>query len=114
MTKTRNFKDSTWLHILLWLVLISVVMLPRLLNLDIFIGPDELAIWGWGNRFAQVLAQGDWNNILIGDGYPAVTVMWIHTIGITLKWLWLQVTGTGTSFEQVIELVSRIKVLPYI
>jgi hypothetical protein len=87
-----------------WLILVALVMLPRVLNLDIFVGPDELAIWGWGNRFAQVLWQGDWQHMLIGDGYPAVTVMWGHAIGISLKWLWLWLTGAGQPFIEVIGL----------
>jgi hypothetical protein len=79
-------------------------MLPRLLNLDTFIGPDEKAIWGWGNHFALELSEGNWHLLLIGDGYPAVTLMWLNTIGIALKWLWLQVSGQALPFTEVIGL----------
>jgi 4-amino-4-deoxy-L-arabinose transferase-like glycosyltransferase len=90
--------------LLFFVTLTTLVMLPRLLNLDTFVGPDELAIWGWGNKFALVLSQGKWDQTLIGDGYPAVTLMWLHTTGITLKWLWMWVSGVQTPFEQVIGL----------
>jgi hypothetical protein len=79
-------------------------MLPRLLNLNTFIGPDEKAIWGWGNKFALTLFQGDWRDMLIGDGYPAVTLMWANSIGVGLKWLLLRFGGTGLPFEEVVGL----------
>lgn len=91
-------------QLVLWVVLISIVMLPRLLNLNTFIGPDEKAIWGWGNKFALTLFQGDWRDMLIGDGYPAVTLMWANSIGVGLKWLLLHFGGTGLPFEEVIGL----------
>jgi hypothetical protein len=91
-------------NVFLGIALISVVMLPRLLNLDTFIGPDEKALWGWGNKFALTLSQGDWRETLIGDGYPAVTLMWVNTVGVGLKWLWLHVQGAGLPFVEVIGL----------
>jgi hypothetical protein len=91
-------------NVFLGMALISVVMLPRLLNLDTFIGPDEKALWGWGNKFALTLSQGEWRETLIGDGYPAVTLMWVNTIGVGLKWLWLHVQGAGLPFVEVIGL----------
>ena len=78
-------------NVLLWIALIGIVMLPRVLNLDTFIGPDEKILWGWGNHFALALSQGDWRETLTGDGYPAVTLMWVNTLGVALKWLWLHV-----------------------
>jgi hypothetical protein len=102
--RARNIAGSHFRQYLLLIVLIGIVMLPRLLNLDTFIGPDEKAIWGWGNYFALELSQGNWHRLLIGDGYPAVTLMWLNTIGVTLKWLWLQVSGQALPFTEVIGL----------
>jgi hypothetical protein len=101
---TENRSRSTVKQLIVPAALIGLVMLPRVLHLSTFIGPDEKAIWGWGNRFALVIASGRWQETLIGDGYPAVTVMWIHTMGIGLKWLWLQLWGAGLPWEEVIGL----------
>jgi 4-amino-4-deoxy-L-arabinose transferase-like glycosyltransferase len=77
-------------------------MLPRLLNLDTFIGPDELAELGRDNNFALALAAGDWAGTLVGDGKPSVTLMWVNTIGVTVKWAWLQLSGRPQSFTEVV------------
>lgn len=87
---------------LLGITLIALVMLPRLLNLDIFIGPDELAELGRDNNFALALARGDLAGTLVGDGKPSVTLMWINTVGVTGKWLWLRLSGDPRPFEQVV------------
>ncbi|MCL4300485.1 MAG: glycosyltransferase family 39 protein [Anaerolineae bacterium] len=87
---------------LLGVILIALVMLPRLLNLDIFIGPDEMAELGRDNNFALALARGDLAGTLVGDGKPSVTLMWINTVGVTGKWLWLRLSGDPRPFEQVV------------
>ncbi|MCK6628770.1 MAG: glycosyltransferase family 39 protein [Anaerolineae bacterium] len=88
--------------VLLWSALIAVVMLPRLLNLDLFVGPDELAELGRNNNFALALARGDLPGTLVGDGKPSVTLMWINTLGVTGQWLWGQLSGSPRPFEQVV------------
>ncbi len=92
-----NFR---WL--LLWAILIAVVMLPRLLNLDLFVGPDELAELGRNNNFTLALAKGDLPGTLVGDGKPSVTLMWINTLGVTGQWLWGQLSGNPRPFEQIV------------
>jgi hypothetical protein len=85
-----------------WAALVSIVMLPRLLNLGVFVGPDELAELGRDNRFALAMAEMDLEGTLVGDGKPSVTLMWVNTIGVAFKWFWLKITGVGLSFTQVI------------
>ncbi|MCQ3974956.1 MAG: hypothetical protein DPW09_16070 [Anaerolineae bacterium] len=102
---TQNNQRQRWLNfrlILLWIIMIAVVMLPRLLNLDLFVGPDELAELGRNNNFALALARGDLPGTLVGDGKPSVTLMWINTIGVTGQWLWGQLSGSPRPFEQVV------------
>jgi hypothetical protein len=102
---TQNNQRQHWLNFrlaLLWVILIAVVMLPRLLNLDLFVGPDELAELGRNNNFALALARGDLPGTLVGDGKPSVTLMWINTIGVTSQWLWGQLSGSPRSFEQIV------------
>ncbi len=88
--------------ILLWLILLALVMLPRLLNLDIFVGPDELAELGRDNNFALALAKGDLAGTLVGDGKPSVTLMWVNTLGVAGQWLWGYLSGHPVSFEQLV------------
>jgi hypothetical protein len=90
-------------QLFLWAGLVSIVMLPRLLDLEVFIGPDELTELGRDNHFALALAQMDWAGTLIGDGKPSVTLMWVNTIGVGIKWLWLQLSGASLSFVQVVD-----------
>jgi hypothetical protein len=97
---------------LLWAAMIAVVMLPRLLNLDIFIGPDELAELGRDNSFALALSRGDLPETLVGDGKPSVTLMWINTLGVTGKWLWLQMNSAPLPFAQVVAAERPFSVWP--
>lgn len=105
MFRAKNSGSNVWSHLgwfFLGATLIGVVMLPRLLNLDVFVGPDELAELGRDNRFALALVQRDWGGTLVGDGKPSVTLMWLNTTGVAVKWLWLQITGLQLPFAQVV------------
>lgn len=117
MNNSTRIKVSSpfWLYFnstLLRVALILVVMLPRLLNLDTFVGPDELTELGRDNNFAMALAKGDLAGTLVGDGKPSVTLMWINTLGVLGKWLWLQISGVPQPFEQVIEPSRPFSVWP--
>jgi hypothetical protein len=105
MFRAKNSGNNVWSYLsrlFLWTALIGVVMLPRLSNLDVFVGPDELAELGRDNRFALALAQLDLSGTLVGDGKPSVTLMWLNTIGVAVKWLWLHMTGLQVPFAQVV------------
>jgi len=84
--------------------LAAIVILPRVLNLDVFVGPDELAELGRDNRFTVAVAEMNWAGTLVGDGKPSVTLMWLNTIGAGIKWLWLQLSGAGLPFIEVVAL----------
>lgn len=102
---TKNNPRQHWLNfrgVALWTILVAVVMLPRLLNLDLFVGPDELAELGRNNNFALALARGDLPGTLVGDGKPSVTLMWINTLGVTGQWLWGHLSGQPRPFEQIV------------
>ncbi len=99
-------------RVLLGVILIALVMLPRLLNLDIFIGPDEMAELGRDNNFTLALTRGDLAGTLVGDGKPSVTLMWINTVGVTGKWLWLRLSGDPRPFEQVVDPERPFSVWP--
>jgi hypothetical protein len=57
------------------LLLVFVIFIPRLLNLDVFLTPDEPLFLQHAREFAAGLSQGDFSQTL-GIGYPGVTVAW--------------------------------------
>lgn len=81
-------KRTTWPAVLIFLL----ALLPRVTTLGgTFIVNDEPLYWKWTNQFATALLTGDWRGTMIGIGYPAITVTWVHTLGIgaetVLRWL---------------------------
>lgn len=66
------------------LVIFLLALAPRLLDLGVFVGPDEFS---WVNRsaaFARALAGGN----LAGTyqtGHPGVTLLWVETLGAWLR-----------------------------
>lgn len=55
-----------------WLLLIPLIFIPRLLNLDVFLTPDEPLFLEHARQFAAGIATGDFRQTL-GIGYPGVT-----------------------------------------
>jgi 4-amino-4-deoxy-L-arabinose transferase-like glycosyltransferase len=58
-----------------WLLLLILVFIPRLLNLDVFLTPDEPLFLKHAREFAAGLSSRDWS-LTLGIGYPGVTVAW--------------------------------------
>ncbi len=56
-----------------WVILSLLIFVPRLLNLDVFLTPDEVLFLDHARDFAQGMASGDFSQTL-GIGYPGVTV----------------------------------------
>ncbi len=78
--------------LVLALVIFGLALGPRLLDLDIFVGPDEFT---WDTRsanFARALAGGDLAETY-QDGYPGVTLMWVETLGAWLRYGWQALNG---------------------
>jgi len=67
-SKTQNPKSKIG-----WLLLILLIFGPRLLNLDLFLTPDEPLFLDHARQFAAGLASADFSQTL-GIGYPGVTV----------------------------------------
>ena len=66
-----------------WLLLIPLIFIPRLLNLDVFLTPDEPLFLEHARQFAAGVASGDFSQTL-GIGYPGVTTaLWAAPV-ITL------------------------------
>ncbi len=57
------------------LILISLIFIPRLLDLDVFFTPDEPHFLIHARDFAVGLVSGDFS-LTLGIGYPGVTVAW--------------------------------------
>ncbi len=87
---------------ILWIGLASMILLPRVTSLELFVGPDELIELGRDNQFAAAVAAGDWSGTLVGDGKPSVTVMWLNTLGVGVKWLWSQASESHVSFVEAL------------
>ncbi len=56
-----------------WLLLAALVFIPRLVNLDVFITPDEPLFLEHARQFAHGVATGNFEQTL-GIGYPGVTI----------------------------------------
>ena len=57
------------------LVVFVLALVPRILNLDVFVGPDELSWVKRANNFAYALATGNFAQTY-RSGHPGVTVLW--------------------------------------
>lgn len=69
MSKKINFASRIdWLLTLL-------IFIPHLLNLNVFLTPDEPLFLKYAREFARGLTTGDFS-LTLGIGYPGVTVAW--------------------------------------
>lgn len=71
--------------LILAIVLFLVALPPRTLNLDVFVGPDELAWVIRSASFAQGIADGNWEETY-QTGHPGITLMGVQTIGAWLRY----------------------------
>lgn len=85
-----RFRKSYWLAAAIFLM----ALLPRITTLNgIFITTDETLFWDWANEFFIALANRDWDGTLVGKGYPYITVAWVHSVGLTIHYIWNILTG---------------------
>ncbi|NJN93034.1 MAG: phospholipid carrier-dependent glycosyltransferase [Anaerolineales bacterium] len=90
------------------LILAAVIFLlalwPRVLNLDVFVGPDEFYWLEGSAKFTQALASGDLAQTYHA-GHPGVALMWAETIGSWVKFglngfsNWPVAVGADNSIE---------------
>lgn len=94
-TKSRHF------HWLLPLLIFILALIPRIVQLGTFWGTDERYHWELSNEFFSALLRRDWANT-VPQGLPGVTLAWIDSIAIALKysWSWL-ILGGSVSPEQI-------------
>ncbi len=88
-----------------WIILLSVfalALIPRLVGLGTFWGTDERYHWELSNEFFLALIRTDWANT-VPQGLPGLTLAWIDSIAMTLKygWSWL-LSGGSASLEQIV------------
>ncbi|MEZ4661379.1 MAG: phospholipid carrier-dependent glycosyltransferase [Caldilineaceae bacterium] len=69
-----------WRRALYALLLLSALLLPRILQLDHFVTPDEKRWMTRAGNFAHGLVQGEFANTF-QKGHPGVTTMWIGALG---------------------------------
>jgi hypothetical protein len=70
--------------VLLVVVVLALALVPRVLDLAVFVGPDEFYWVSGSANFARALADGDLANTYHA-GQPGVTLMWIETAGIWVR-----------------------------
>ncbi|GAB4409973.1 MAG: hypothetical protein Fur0044_03620 [Anaerolineae bacterium] len=81
----RLSAQSLWQSPLVLAAVIFVLALwPRVLSLDVFVGPDEFYWLEGSAKFTQALANGDLAQTYHA-GHPGVTLMWVETIGSWAK-----------------------------
>lgn len=71
--------------LVLAVVIFILALFPRLLNLDVFVGPDEFTWDGRSANFTHAVVGGQWAKTY-QDGYPGVTLMWVETVGAWLRY----------------------------
>lgn len=88
MIQRRSGKKlNTLVEILvLPLCLFVVALLPRLMELDVFLTPDEYRWVGRSRDFLDGILSGDWAATLQA-GHPGVTTMWTGSLGILYNYL---------------------------
>jgi len=74
--------DSSWL---LALVIFALAAVPRLLDLAVFVGPDEFSWVGRSSAFLQALLGGDLAKTY-QTGHPGVTLLWLETAAAWLRY----------------------------
>ena len=70
----------SWRRALYALLLLGALLLPRILQLDHFVTPDEKRWMTRAGNFAQGLVQGELA-YTFQKGHPGVTTMWIGALG---------------------------------
>ncbi len=76
-------KGFIWLA---WGLIIAAAILPRVIDLDVFFGRDELAIWPWADEFATAIHQGDLAGTLTTSDYPGIPMFWVQTFFLAFKY----------------------------
>ncbi len=69
----------------LTLVIFLLALGPRVLDLRVFVGPDEASWVTRSANFAQALASGDLKRTY-QTGHPGVTLLWVETLGAWFRY----------------------------
>ncbi|NJK81916.1 MAG: phospholipid carrier-dependent glycosyltransferase [Chloroflexaceae bacterium] len=78
-------RTPPFIHAAYLVLLLLVALLPRLLDLGLFITDDEANFWLWRSQvFLEALQRGDFAATAITT-HPGVTTMWLGSAGILLR-----------------------------
>jgi len=78
-----------------------LALMPRVLRLGTFWGTDERYHWELSNQFFLALLNRDWANT-VPQGLPGLTLAWIDSIAMILKYAWTWLISSGSaSLEQI-------------
>ncbi len=80
--------------LVLALVIFSLAIVPRISNLDTFVGPDEFFWATCSANFSNALATGDLAQTYQA-GHPGVTLMWITAINDRLRYGYEMLLGSA-------------------
>ncbi|MDM8527481.1 glycosyltransferase family 39 protein [Anaerolineales bacterium HSG24] len=93
------------------LIVLFIALLPRVVQLNQYLGPDEMAQWGRSNRFLLALLNFDWAGTHMNDDTGNLTLMWLESGGVTVRYLWQQLQGQNSSLRETIPLNRPIEKL---
>jgi hypothetical protein len=93
----------------LGVVIFLLALLPRIIHLNVFVGPDEFSWVLRSANFAQALATGELGETY-QTGHPGVTVMWVGTFEIWGRYL-LQSITDASDWQAVINAPKTIELL---
>ena len=91
-------ESSGWLRrslsspLILALVIFALALGPRILDLAVFVGPDEFMWMTCSADFTRGLASGDLVKTY-QTGHPGVTLLWAETIGAEVRYGWQSLSG---------------------
>ncbi len=80
--------------LVLGLVIFLLSLGPRVIDLGVFVGPDEFYWLTGSTNFAQAIATGELTKTYHA-GQPGVTLMWVETLGAWLEYGLQSLTGSA-------------------
>ncbi|HXV43098.1 MAG TPA: glycosyltransferase family 39 protein, partial [Anaerolineae bacterium] len=80
--RAKLFATSSWLNLIILILLTSLITLPRVLSFPpTFLAPDEMKIGVWVSEMADALLSGAWEKTAITNNpYPVVTLAWLEAL----------------------------------
>ena len=106
----ESHRARCWGIWLLAFLILFLAAIPRLANLDVFIGPDETSWVSRASNFFWAVFNGDFPNTY-QTGHPGIFQMWVNTVFAVLRYAFMTVTGGNPDLAALVGPDDSIKLL---